>query len=361
MHYQQERNYGCRVSDAWTYRGLRTAILENELLRVVILIDKGADIYQLVHKPTDVDFLWRSPWGVRDPRRFLPTSGFPAGLWLDVYEGGWQTVFPGGGFPSEYAGAELGLHAEANTVPWDAAILEDTPEQATIRLWVRTARTPFFFEKTLTLRSGSPVLEVEEALVNEGEEVAHAVWGEHIALGPPFLGPECVIDLPGGTILNHPQDFHPNNRLKAGHRSPWPQTQDRQGRAVDLSRIPPKEARIYDMSYITDMPEGWYAITNTKLGLGFGVRFPLEVFRYLWYWQSLGGGFGYPWYGRTYNVGLEPFTSYTNEGLAQAVDNGTALRLEPGQRVEASLRVVAFTSEAGVRAITPDGSVLLRE
>ena len=44
MHYQLERNYGCRVSDSWTYRGLRAAVLENELLRIVILLDKGADI-----------------------------------------------------------------------------------------------------------------------------------------------------------------------------------------------------------------------------------------------------------------------------------------------------------------------------
>ena len=68
-HYQLERNHGCRVSDAWTFRGLKTAVIENELLRVVVLIDKGADIYQFVHKPSDTDFLWRSPWGVRDPYR----------------------------------------------------------------------------------------------------------------------------------------------------------------------------------------------------------------------------------------------------------------------------------------------------
>ena len=49
MHYQNERNYGCRVSDSWTYRGLKTVVLENELLRIVILADKGADIYQFVY------------------------------------------------------------------------------------------------------------------------------------------------------------------------------------------------------------------------------------------------------------------------------------------------------------------------
>ena len=81
-HYQLERNYGCRVSDAWTFRGLKTAVIENELLRVVVLIDKGADIYQFVHKPTDTDFLWRSPWGVRDPSVRIPTTGSGEG-WMD--------------------------------------------------------------------------------------------------------------------------------------------------------------------------------------------------------------------------------------------------------------------------------------
>ena len=64
MHYQSERNHGCRISDAWTYRGLKTVVMENELIRVVILADKGANIYWFVHKASDTDFLWRSPWGV---------------------------------------------------------------------------------------------------------------------------------------------------------------------------------------------------------------------------------------------------------------------------------------------------------
>ena len=56
MRYQDERNHGCRVSDDWTFRGLKTVVMENEVLRIVILADKGADIYQFVHKPSDIDF-----------------------------------------------------------------------------------------------------------------------------------------------------------------------------------------------------------------------------------------------------------------------------------------------------------------
>ena len=358
-HYQNERNYGCRVSDAWAFRGLKTAILENETLRVVILIDKGADVYQFVHKPTDTDFLWRSPWGVRDPRARIPTTGSGEGAWLDVYEGGWQTALPGGGFPTEHMGADLGLHAEVNTVPWDAAIVEDSPEVVSMRFWARAARTPFFFEKTLTLRSGSAALEIEAALTNEGEEPVHCVWGEHIALGPPFLSEDCVIDLPGGTVINEEgYDWHPNIKLKAGLRSSWPMSELRDGTPRDMSRIPPKSFRAYDMSYVADMPDGWYAITNTRSGVGFGLRYPKDVFKYLWYWQSFGGGFGYPWYGRTYNVGLEPFTSFGNGGLAGAVENGTALLLEPGERVAASQLAVAYEGAERVRGISADGEVL---
>ena len=360
MHYQLERNYGCRVSDAWTYRGLKTAVLENELLRVVVLIDKGADIYQLVHKPTDVDFLWRTPWGVRDPARFTPTTGSGFGSFFDHYEGGWQTVLPGGGDPSQYGGADMGLHAEASTMPWDCAVIADTPETVSIKCWVRTYRTPFFFEKTLKLNSGSPVLEIDEALVNEGEEPVDCVWGEHVALGPPFLSEDCVIDLPGGTLTNHPVELHPNNRLKPNATGGWPLTEAKNGDSIDLSRVPPKSIGAYDMSYVSDMPEGWYAVTNQRTGVGFGLLFPREVFPFLWYWQSFGGGSGYPWYGRTYNVGLEPFTSDTNGGLVRAIENGTALRLEPGQRIDASLKAVAYTDAQGVDGIKPDGTVIKR-
>lgn len=357
MQYQRERTYGCRVSDEWTFRGLKTAILENDVLRIVILVDKGADIYQMVHKPTDVDFLWHAPNGVRNPSGFLPTSGSSLSMWLDVYEGGWQTVVPAGGFPSKYGAAELGLHAEVNNVPWDCAVMENTPERVSIRCSVRTYRTPFFFEKTLSLNAGSAVLNIDEALVNEGEESVHCVWGEHIVLGAPFLSEECIIDLPGGLLINHYEKFDPGNRLKAGIQGPWPWTKDKNGNDIDLSIVPPKTKRAYDMSYITEMSEGWYAVTNKQLGLGFGVLFPKDVFRYLWYWQSFGGGYGYPWYGRAYNMGLEPFTSYDNRGLAQAIENGTALSLDPGQRIEASLKAVAYTGSERVEHIEADGSV----
>ncbi|MGL4647841.1 MAG: hypothetical protein ACRC1H_00430, partial [Caldilineaceae bacterium] len=105
------RHFGCRILDDLSYKGLRTLFLENDLLRIGILLDKGADLFTFLHKPTDTDFLWRSPLGLRDPRRATPTSALSSGAFLDTYHGGWQECLPGGG-PYAAQGAEIGLHGE---------------------------------------------------------------------------------------------------------------------------------------------------------------------------------------------------------------------------------------------------------
>lgn len=43
------------VNMDWSYCGLRAVVLENRLLRVVVLPEVGARIWQITHKPTDTD------------------------------------------------------------------------------------------------------------------------------------------------------------------------------------------------------------------------------------------------------------------------------------------------------------------
>lgn len=52
----RDRNFGCRINDEMTFRGLRLIIMENDLLRIGILLDKGTSIYEFLYKPQDVDF-----------------------------------------------------------------------------------------------------------------------------------------------------------------------------------------------------------------------------------------------------------------------------------------------------------------
>src|SRR5688572_26039728 len=136
------RHWGCRLNDRITWNGFRAVMLQNELLQIVILLDKGAEIIQFLFKPLDLDFLWRAENPLRDPSHFVPTGDSPVTPFFDHWSGGWFEVVPNGGPGCEYKGAPLGFFAETINVPWEYRILEDRPERVSLGLWVKTYRTP---------------------------------------------------------------------------------------------------------------------------------------------------------------------------------------------------------------------------
>ncbi len=358
LNYQDERVVGCRISDSWKYRGLKVVILENELIRVSVLADKGADIYEFVYKPSDVDFMWRTPWGVRNPALTIPSTGWGEGIWHDSYIGGWQTIAPTSADQQSYHGADAGFHTEATLMPWDSVITEDTPERVSAKFFVRTIRTPFWIEKKLTLEKNKPVLTINETLKNEAEEDMDYQWGQHVALGEPFLDDKCILDMAPGNFIA-PGD-RPPNRLKTDQVGKWPFAESPDGSTEDLRTFPAKNSRLQDYMIFKNQKEGWYSVTNPQLKLGFGLSYPINIFRYLWYWQVFGGGYGYPWYGRTYNVGLEPFSSFPAGEPEPGSNKPTSVKIKSGEKVSATIKAVVFPSHKGVKHINQNGEVELK-
>jgi hypothetical protein len=355
IFYTHERNYGCRLRE-YVYKGLRTVTLENELLRVSVLADKGSDILEFLYKPLDVDFMWRSPWGVRNPAAFVPTTHTAISAFLDFYAGGWQDCLPTGGDPGEYQGWPFGAHGETPTIPWEYRIVEDAPERAAVKFWVRTYRTPFYVEKVLSLERGQAALAIEERVVNEGRVRMDLMWGQHPALGAPFLDESCVIDLPAARV--HCANLTPNTRFVEGVYE-WPLLPGRDGGVIDLRQVATVEADTSDTLRLSDLSEGWYAVTNTRRQVGFGMAWPLEVFPALWFWQVYGGAYHPPWYGRTFNIALEPFSTL-QPSIAAAIEDGSAHTLQPGQSIQARFVAVAYANAPGVIRITPEGEVIAR-
>jgi len=128
-----------------------------------------------------------------------------------------------------------------------------------------------------------------------------------------------------------------------------------EGGVLDLSMMPGPEVRTAEYLYITDVPEGWYAITNDEIGAGFGLCWDPAVFPHLWYWQVARGAYGYRWYGRTYSMALEPWTSWPGEGLAVAVAQGTTLHLAPHEARGTTISAVLWTGSGHIGRLTPDG------
>ncbi len=337
--YRPQRNWGARVRE-YEYAGMRAVFLENEKLRVGVLADKGTDVIEFNYKPRDMDFVWLTAGGVRNPTSYLSTSPDPLASFLDHYPGGWQEIFPNGGAPSAYMGARFGQHGEVSNLPWDYEIVEDGEEAVSVGFFVRTQRTPFRLEKTLSLRTGHSGLRVDETLANESDVPMGAMWGHHIAFGRPFLEEGCTIRLPeGATVVPHDEPIHPEGRrIRAGKRYAWPIAEDESGGAVDLSALP-RAGTMSEMLYIEGLREGWYEVENPKERLALRVEWDVEQMPYLWFWQEYGASGFYPWYGRHYNIGLEPFSSYPTNGLEEAVRNGTAMMVGAQEKRRFSVRM----------------------
>lgn len=348
------RSSGCRVSDEYTWRGLRLLLMENEVVRVAVLLDKGADIVELRYKPRDVDFLWHSPtpfvWGQPESQ----SVAIGEGPFADHYEGCWQEVLPNAGRWCEWRGAQFGLHGEVWALPWDCHIVEDTPQRVEVELVVRCRRMPLRLVRRMRLESDRPALFMDEMVSNESPVEIALMWGHHPAYGEPFLGPACRILAPSCQVLVD-QGVGEQSRLAPGARFRWPAGRGRDGNVVDISRVAPREACLDEMYYLYDLAEPWYAVANEEMGLSLGLAWAGTAFRCVWYWSCLGGGLGWPSWGRFYAIALEPMSSYPAI-LTKAIDAGTELRLGPAASL--TERLTASVAETGgdVAGVDLDGT-----
>jgi hypothetical protein len=328
--------------------------LENDLLAVTVLPEKGADIHSLVWKPQALDILWKAPWGLSATGAAALAAGTEA-AWMDQYAGGWQVIFPNGGDACTYRGAPLNFHGEASLSAWNCAARRDGKG---LDLSLKLRRSPFALSRALTLEENSPALLIADTIENLGEEPLHYMWGQHPAFGRPFLD-GCRLQVPAKRFLAHDVEISPSCRIAAGAAGPWPVLTGKNGAPVDLRVVPLADERVTEFGYLTDLDDGWYALVNRERNLAFGLAWPREIFPYLWFWQELRGSFGYPWYGRCSVMAIEPFTSIPGAGLERAIARGTAPVLPPGGKVEARFAAVFF--EAGeVESIGLDGTVRMR-
>lgn len=350
--YTHHRNYGCRLTE-FVLNDYRAISLENEKIRVTVLVDKGTDIYEFLYKPKDVDFLWRSYLGLCSMKNFHPMSPIAVGDFLDFYEGGWQEMFPWGGHASTHRGVNTGLHGEVALSPWDYRVDVDTPEEVRVTCSIRTRRAPFFLQKTLALYRHRAVLHIREIVKNESEEELQIVWGHHPAFGWPFLDESCVIDVPPCRV-KIPSYLDDSSRLEAEQDSPWPVAKLRHGGETDLSKIQGPSSGSQDLAFLYGLSDGWYALRSESRGLGIGLAWDPKIFSWVWFWQLYRGGRDYPWWRSQYVVAIEPVTSLATR-FSDAISNGTALRVAGQATVQTELWAWAFEGTFPVTRITGKG------
>ena len=271
------------------YHSVPALVLENDLLRVVVLPDRGSKMASLFYKPGIVELLWSPSDGLYPPARYAEAYD----AWHST---GFDEMFPSIA-PCNYeaypwAGTAIPDHGEVWSLPWAWSIEHDA-----IRLEVYGVRFPYRLNKRVRLQPG--YVEIAYQATNLSGFDLDFLWAAH----PLFnAAPDTEIVVPPGmdSIVN----------AAAGTRLPqygrvyrFPRCQLADGGCLDLGRIPPRNATGYQKYYFQGAAtEGWCELRYPTNGLAVRLTFPVQQVPYLGMWVNEGG-----WNG-DYNVAPEPAT-----------------------------------------------------
>lgn len=314
--------------------GLDAVAIENDLLRITVLPRLGGRIWSIVHTPTGRDLLWHS--SILAPAAVTLGAGYDAG-----FSGGWDEVFPSDA-RVEIDGIDYPDHGEIWSVPAALQVVESRSESATVHLATIGRVTGATFERWLTLRAGEAVLRVRYRITNPTASNLRILWKPHPALD--LRGP-ARLDLPARRIV---VDTDISTEI-AQFEATWPMATGLFG-PLDLRDIPPGDSGDVRFFNAVELGAGWCAVTHTDERFGFGLVFDPQVLPYV----CVFGAFDDDHHINT--IIVEPCTAYPYR-LDQAIAQGTAGHIAPGDCIDTTILAVIYTGLDRVTSISPDGLV----
>lgn len=352
MQYISDRTYGCRVMEVFL-SGNRSLIIENEKIRLIVILDKGCDIAEFTYKTNDTSFLWRTDKGLKSLDNVHKHYNH---YFTQAYHGGWFEAFPNVGLSCKYKGADFEPYDEVFYLPWDYTVIKDEPEELVLSFNVKTLKTPFLLEKKLTLQAHSSAVRFDEKITNIGNESVGYQWGHHPLLGQPFLSGDCIIDFEGADIDCL---FEPDNaRVRQGTKGQWPVLSGKNGN-VDIRQVPPPNTVTNELYWMSNLQTNWLAVRNPAINTGIGFAWDPEMFKYCLLWVNANGDSGSPHYGNCYTTCIMPSTSGVHT-LEAEEKKGTLNTLNPSETAETWITATVFKAgNEEVKEIGRDGRVII--
>jgi hypothetical protein len=300
---------------------LTTLDLENRWLKVRVLPDLGAKIYDLVWKPTGRNFLWHNPR--------IPPQTFPVEADFDNYWcGGWDDAFPTCD-ECVFRGQRYPSLGELRSLRWNVDTVGRRGRDVEAQLSTFGPISPVKAVKTVTVEGLSPVVRIQYRITNLGPMSVDFIWGTHPAV---TINEHTILRIPAkhGIVAQCTQP----GWGKPGQRYDWPVLEAEAGRA-EMDKVRDIRANLCFGHYAIDLAEGAYAIEDTSSGEGFLLRFPLQQCPSLWLWLNYGG-----WRG-LHHVIVEPWTSVP-VNLAQAYEQKTSRSLKPGEEFSVEINATVY-------------------
>jgi galactose mutarotase-like enzyme len=301
-----ERNYGCRYQEIFIY-GYKSLILENEVLRTTIILDRGCEIVEFNYKKLDLDFVWKTQNGLGSLRNFSRDYGDDYIL-TDYYTGGWFEAFPVCGAGGEYYGTHMPIYGEVCYLPWDYIVLKNSEDEVIIKAYCKTIRSPFYLEKNIILKSMQPVLLIEDSILNVSSEALHFNIGYHPNFGSSFIDNELEFEIPAKEVEILWENN--NSRFKIGQKGIWPDLKDREGNLIDLRVVPTKQSKVNEIISLKNLKNGFITVRNREKNIAIKVSFDEKIYKNAILWIVRNGDSGYPRYGNTNVVCVLPKSNH---------------------------------------------------
>ena len=288
-------------------------------------VDRCMDIHYLRCKGQNMGFLTCA--GDVAPQYYDDTGT----NWLRSFTAGFMTTcgLHTIGLPGEYLGDPYGLHGRISNCPAEEAGAVTSLEEDSLRGELhgtmrecRPAGEDLILTRKIRTAWGDHQIHIHDVVRNAGRtETLHMIL-YHFNLGHPLLSERTELVIPtGGTV--------PRDKDAAAHPNDWDKLE------------PPEDGRP-EMCYYHRLkadPSGrtFVAAFQPELEIGVAIHFDRTVLDHFVQWRQLTTGY--------YAMGLEPCNA-TIDGVQDAIDNGSAKWLAPGERVIYDLTIELLTDHS---------------
>ena len=318
--------------------------IASDELRVIVNPRVGGTITEITHLGLGLSVLGKVPWDPID----APIASLAArdeAQWLTRFTGGWPLLFPNGGDACSFGGIVHGFHGEASIAPWSFSASANS-----ICLKRRFFSVPVEMERELMVEGD--LLIVREQLRMNGTRPVEVMWGHHATFGSDLLAAPVEISSSAKHVTVD-RGYDPvANPLVPGTQGRWPMVAGKAGPA-DLSK---PAGPLAAMVYLHDFSRAWAAIRRLDGALAAALSWDAERFPCAWLWYELEGTPESPWHGRGRMIGIEPCTTRSGAGIANAKESSEQLlTLQPGEEFRTELRLHVFKPFGKLGGVDPEG------
>lgn len=311
--------------------------LISDTLKVLITPERGADITQLIHRPSKINVFAESPTGkvVNSHAAWSDSKTH----WLNGYPGGWQVLVPNAGTEREWDGVTQGFHGEASLASW--TVLSQTTDHCELETHLLTA--PLHLHRTIAVTQSR--LSVIDRITNLSPQATTFRLCQHPAFGDHFLGDGSYLLTTAGRFI---ADAENTGSLAEPNATGAPAEVLSPGPVPRSVSLPSPGSGDSLAGVLTEFePHGDNNVTTSvtfvspRRHLSATLSWEPHIYPYAWVWFEANTAAAWPWFGRLYSLAIEPANMMPGSGPAPGgyERGGPGTTLLPAQTLSSEVSI----------------------